>query len=339
MLMLLVIISVTTGVLAVAVRQQTPQRTARVYYVAPDGSDRGPGDLERPFATLAQALPRLRAGDTLYVRNGSYHEALRDLQLHAGTSAQPVRVLAYPSERPVLAGLLWLHGADYWLVDGINVTWDARLASPDDHMLKFTGGHDWTFTNAEVWGARSFAAILVTGQARGWTLSHLFVHDTLAANALNQDQLIYVSDARQGVIEFNLLVNSPNGRGVKLGRPAAGDHEPSDVRVRYNTIVGNPGGNVSTSYDAHDNVIERNILVDGGLDANVESFNLDRDTHTIVRDNIGWGSPALIEAGALLDGGGNSILNPRLDANFRPTNSALLDADGTPLYGHLARPD
>jgi hypothetical protein len=326
--------------LTVVVRRQAPEQVARVYYVSPDGSDAGPGDQARPFATLAEALPRLHAGDTLYVRAGVYHEALRDPPLHGGTPAQPVHVLAYPGERPVLAGLLWLHGADYWLVDGLNVTWDAQLAGPEDHMVKFSGGHDWTFTNAEVWGARSFAAILVTGNATDWTLSHLFVHDTQPTNADNQDQLIYISDASHGSIEFNVLVNSPNGRGVKLGRPAAGDHAPSDVRVRYNTIVGNPGGNVSSSYDAHDNVIERNILVDGGSIANVESFNLDQDTRTVVRDNIGWGSPALMESGsALVDGGGNAVLNPRLDANYRPTNPALLAADGTPLYGHLARPD
>jgi hypothetical protein len=191
-----------------------------------------------------------------------------------------------------------------------------------------------------VWGARSYAAVLVTGGATDWTLSHLFVHDTLTTNAVNQDQLIYLSDARHGTIEFNVLVNSPNGRGVKLGRPAGGDHEPSDVDVRYNTIVGNPGGNVSSSYDAHDNVIERNILVDGGSTANVEGFNLDQGTRTVVRDNIGWGSPALMEPGSsLIDGGGNAMLDPQLDANYRPTNPALLASDGTPLYGHLARPN
>ena len=337
---LLLILALACGVLLLAVGRPDSDRPPRNFYVAPGGSDSAVGDEARPFATLGTALDRLRAGDVLYVHGGVYHEALRNPTLSPGTLVARVQVLAYPGERPVLAGLLWLHGADYWTVDGLNVTWDPNLAGPDEHMVKLIGGHDWAFTNAEVWGARSYAAILVTGGATNWTLSHLFVHDTQPANAANQDQLIYVSDASDGAIEFNLLVGSPNGRGVKLGRPQAGAQQPSNVHVRYNTIVGNPGGNVSNSYDAHDNVIERNILVNGERRANIGAFKLDAATGTLVRDNVGWGSTTMIEAGsALVDGGGNLSVDPQLDANYRPTNPALLAPDGTPLYGHLAHPD
>ena len=45
------------------------------------------------------------------------------------------------------------------------------------------------------------------------------MHDTYASNDTNQDHLIYVSEAFNGVIQNSLLVNSPNGRGVKLARP------------------------------------------------------------------------------------------------------------------------
>lgn len=336
---LLLILVVACGALAALLARPESEYVPRTYYVAPLGADANPGTAELPFGTLAVALARLRAGDTLYVRAGTYHEAVRDVPLAAGTPTEPVRVLAYPGERPVLEGLLWLQDASYWTIDGLNVTWAADLAGPADHMVKFSGGVGWTFTNAEVWGARSFAAILVSGGANGWTLSQLFVHDTYPTNQPNQDQLIYVSDARAGTIEFNLLVNSPNGRGVKLGRPQAGDRVPERVTVRYNTIVANAGGNVSVSYDAHDNVIERNILVGAGGAANVGAFKLDAGTGTVVRDNVAWGADASIEPGsALVDGGGNLRLDPRLDASYRPTNPALLGPDGAALYGHLARP-
>jgi hypothetical protein len=333
----LVIIALLCGALVIVVARPTRERAPRVFYVATDGSDRAPGTLDRPFGTLGHALAQLRPGDTLTVRGGTYHEALRDVTIAPGTAAAPIAVRAYPGERPVLAGLLWLTNADYWTFDGLNVTWDAQLAGPNDHMLKLTGGLHWLYTNAEIWGARSYAALLVTGGASDWTLSNLFVHDTQATNDPSQDQLIYVSDARRGLIANNLLVNSPNGRGIKLGRPQRGDHAPSEITVRDNTIVANAAGNVSISYDAHDNVIERNILVESGRDANVAAFQLDANTNNVVRDNICWnGAQALESPSALVDGGDNQTLDPQLDANYRPMNPALLGADGVPLYGHLA---
>src|SRR4051794_5782263 len=117
---LILLVALAFGALVLAVGRPTMEHVPRDLYVAPGGDDSAVGSFEHPFATLAVALTQLRAGDTLYVRGGTYHEALRDLDLRPGTQATPVRVLAYPGERPVLAGLLWLHGADYWSVDGLN---------------------------------------------------------------------------------------------------------------------------------------------------------------------------------------------------------------------------
>ena len=85
-----------------------------------DGSDADPAsDGDPPFATLAVALAQLARRRHALVRGGDYHEALRDLPL--ASRAQPpaqVPVRAYPGERPVMAGLLWLTNADYWTLTG-----------------------------------------------------------------------------------------------------------------------------------------------------------------------------------------------------------------------------
>ncbi len=86
------------------------------FYVAPNGSDRNPGTLERPFATLERARNAIRAlkarargrplAVTVFVRGGTYYLP-RPLQLRRGDSGAPgapVVYQAYRDEKPVLAG-------------------------------------------------------------------------------------------------------------------------------------------------------------------------------------------------------------------------------------------
>ncbi|MBN1607253.1 MAG: hypothetical protein JW940_11515 [Polyangiaceae bacterium] len=42
------------------------------YYVAPTGSDSNPGTLDEPFATLQEGADVAAAGDTVYIRGGTY---------------------------------------------------------------------------------------------------------------------------------------------------------------------------------------------------------------------------------------------------------------------------
>lgn len=45
------------------------------YFVDPNkGEDKGPGSLQRPWATINHALKQLNSGDTLYLRGGRYFE-------------------------------------------------------------------------------------------------------------------------------------------------------------------------------------------------------------------------------------------------------------------------
>lgn len=134
-------------------RPAPAQAIASTYYVATTGSDTAAGSLDAPFATLRKGLTTLRAGDVLYVRGGTYVERLTGV-ISPGTAAAPIEVKAYPGERPVVEGLLWLSSADYWTVDGLNVTWSMANAA-NEHMVKMTGGVGWRITNAEIWGGRA----------------------------------------------------------------------------------------------------------------------------------------------------------------------------------------
>jgi len=51
---------------------ETPALTAGAIFVAPGGTQSGPGTIEAPFQTIAQGLDALAPGGTLYIREGVY---------------------------------------------------------------------------------------------------------------------------------------------------------------------------------------------------------------------------------------------------------------------------
>jgi hypothetical protein len=73
------------------------------YYVATNGNDLASGtSTNAPFATLAKAVSVATAGNLIYVRGGTYVTTAKISLSGSGTAAQPIRIRAYPGERPIL---------------------------------------------------------------------------------------------------------------------------------------------------------------------------------------------------------------------------------------------
>jgi hypothetical protein len=85
---------------------------AAEYYVAPGGSDSNSGSISAPFKTFKPAVTGAHAGDTIYVRGGTYNYGnvyagsdcfiLLDSDSGSGVSGQPITIRNYPGETPVL---------------------------------------------------------------------------------------------------------------------------------------------------------------------------------------------------------------------------------------------
>ena len=303
------------------------------YYIAPTGSNTATGDVTHPWATFFYALPRLRPGDTLIVRGGTYRERvdLRGSALMPATPDAPITVEAADGERVVVQGTFRLSNASYWYLDGINVTWDTALTDSSVHMCRLYGGVGAVWANSELWGARSYAALLLDGGATAWLINGCHIHDTVKSNAINQDHLVYVANASLGTITRSLMHDAPNGRGIKLGCAEDGHGAPTLVTVAENTIVRAAAGCVSISYDAHDNTVMRNVLVSPGV--NMPAVNAYQLTgaDNLVTGNVVWDAARVTAGAPIVEAGDNVVTNPALDSGYRPTNPALL----TPDYGHL----
>jgi hypothetical protein len=66
------------------------------------GSDSNAGTAQAPWKTLAQALRRLKPGDTLYLRGGVYHEKV--FLSRSGTAEAPITIASHPGELAVIDG-------------------------------------------------------------------------------------------------------------------------------------------------------------------------------------------------------------------------------------------
>ncbi len=77
-------------------------RGPKVFVDAKRGDDANSGAEEAPWRTLAHALRRLRPGDTLYLRGGTYYEKVS--LSRSGTAEAPITIASYPSEIAVVDG-------------------------------------------------------------------------------------------------------------------------------------------------------------------------------------------------------------------------------------------
>jgi parallel beta-helix repeat protein len=151
------------------------------YYVSKSGNDgiscSQAQSLTTPMATINRGIRCLAAGDTLYVRGGTYAEALASPAMASGSSwANPVRIAAYPSEsvwmKPPVGTryIIYLVSQSYVEFDGINL--DASSATSTNRMgnlvVNWNSDSDYShhirYKNAEIIGYRAAGDLQTSDQ-------------------------------------------------------------------------------------------------------------------------------------------------------------------------------
>ena len=110
----------------------TAQPTApvgRVLYISPTGDDQNTGSEDQPWRTVQKAAETLNAGDTVYIRTGTYHEQV--IPRNSGAAGQFITFAAYPGEAvtldgagvdiPEWNGLVYVIGREYIRISGLRV--------------------------------------------------------------------------------------------------------------------------------------------------------------------------------------------------------------------------
>jgi len=89
------------------------------YYVSPAGDDTDPGTLASPFKTIQRAADAMRAGDTCYIREGTYREAVTVAQSVPSKTTNDIEYMGEFSRERNLFALPRLNELTtyYWRVD------------------------------------------------------------------------------------------------------------------------------------------------------------------------------------------------------------------------------
>ena len=99
---------------------------AATYYVATNGNDNNPGTEAEPWLTITKAANTLVAGDTVYIKAGSYAEIVRPQ--NSGTEGNYITYSAYPGDTAIVD------------LDTVRTTfWDAGFLISGKSYIKVIG--------------------------------------------------------------------------------------------------------------------------------------------------------------------------------------------------------
>ncbi len=109
---------------------------ASTYYISTTGNDSNRGSKELPFKTLNKAWSAIGAGDTIFLRGGTYNNSIMPattfLRNKNGSPSDLIVICNFPNERPILnysdatyttqrAGI-WIENVKYLHIKGIRIT-------------------------------------------------------------------------------------------------------------------------------------------------------------------------------------------------------------------------
>ncbi len=270
---------------SVAVPATTIPRAKRLYYVAPSGSDANPGTKRAPWRTIQRAVNALGPGKAAVVRAGTYAE--RVVARAGGRFTARATLIAYPGERPVLAGRLKIT-ARYFRVSGF-----AFRSNGTEEAIVWVGARNVEVSLNEIHDGTT--SCVFGGGDRVRIVSN-WIHDcgTHHVNGLPQDHGIYWTGGNDSLIANNVIERAI-GFGIQVH-----PYTSSNARnvIRDNTILANgrlAGGSLGASGIILDGpataftVVKNNVLAWNSTNG-VRSFGT-VGPGNVVTGNLGWQNP------------------------------------------------
>lgn len=268
--------------------------TGRLLFVSTTGVDTNPGTELQPVRTFGQATRMARAGDVFYIRGGAYtsehnFDAVWSLyDFPTGTQAQPIAIVAYPGEVPLL-GNGSLRIFSFYREPNTRLLEYLTFAKLHMRMAclgisAIASSHGRMVGNVALGATRECQDGVFTvagGYSAGGTASDWkILGNTISNNGrYKQDHAIYIQGygTNQDIeIAWNKITNEVGGRAIQIYGHTTGDRVER-VQIHDNEIVddyrdgilvgGSDGGSMIVSdIRIYNNLITRaGRCVDSGI--------------------------------------------------------------------------
>lgn len=230
------------------------------YYVSPKGLDTNPGSLAQPWKTIQKAATTLAAGDTVFLRKGTYKELVTVGV--SGGSGRPVTFRNYASEKPVIdgagkvppgtsTGLILIQNRSNIVIQGIELR---NYRTTDENLVP----------------------------------AGVFIEGACANIELRGNNIHHISNTHVNGNAFGIAVYGSSGVQAVTGLVIDGNdvHHLKTGNSESVVINGNVEGFEVTLNRIHDN---NNIGIDFiGFEGTCPDANLDRARNGICRANRVW---------------------------------------------------
>ncbi len=245
----------------------TLEAIAATYYVATDGNDTsGDGSIGSPWETFSHADNQMSGGDTLYVRAGTYTEAIEDLP--SGTSWENATILKAYNGEPVIikpSGDNWCFNltGEYQYIKIEDMAFDAvnvrvggcmhvkgdRNTSPQKYV------HHIRFTNCEAYNSTE-SNILASYNTHHIEYINCVSHDCGPDPVRDMGFYMAMSD---GLVDGCIAYNC-SGSGIGVWSVVAGQGNEQNVgSIIRNCKTWNSGEGMG-AYSGSDHKIYNNVI-------------------------------------------------------------------------------
>lgn len=265
----------------------TPPLSANAYYVSTAGNDSNAGTAQAPLRTIQKAADLAAAGDTVYIKGGTYREKV--LTKNSGANGSYITFTNYPGESVTLDGsgvaldyyvpLFSVGNQSYIKIQGINVINSAGQGFGDangtvnngyiiikdcsTYKTQISGVHFFKAHNIVIDGVYIDTANLTKDQ-ESVTLAGVTDFEIKNSTVVNpQKEGIDVKDgSRNGKIYNNTVKNARLGSGLALYVDGA-KNGCSNIEIYNNTIdnslqgivIASELGGAVSNINIHDNKI------------------------------------------------------------------------------------
>lgn len=191
---------------------------AATYYVSTTGNDSNPGTQSQPFQTLAKGVSPLNAGDTLYIRGGTYNQPI-NVGGKSGTAGNYITIAGYPGETVIIRtsnfAIQGQNAATHVFFIFQNLVLDGSIGSAGEYWTIGNNAHDIIIDGIDMFGWQGAGIQIGSGGLDGYniTIRNSKLHDmkSLTCVAGTRWYGTYAHNGHDILYENNDIYNNPGG--------------------------------------------------------------------------------------------------------------------------------